>query len=112
MQTVLLKDQKNFVLEPEKDTLYLVLLDKEASAGKVKVDLIFKKSDLHCQLLFLGILKAKSNWQLESNIKHLVPKSSCLTEVYLSQADESRVDYFGQIYIDQLASQTKSFLKA
>ena len=48
---------------------------------------------------------------MESNIKHLVPKTSCLTEVYLSQSDESKVDYLGQILIEQKASQTKSFLK-
>lgn len=111
MQTVLLQNQENFVLEPTEDTFYLVLLNQKAVSGKVKVDLFFKHSGLNCQLLFLGILKNKSDWQLESNIKHLVPKSSCLTEVYLSQTDESRVDYFGQIYIDQKASQTKSFLK-
>jgi Fe-S cluster assembly scaffold protein SufB len=111
MQTVLLQNQETFSLEPKVDTLYLVLLDKKANDGKIKVDLILKNSDLNCQLLFLGILKNKSNWQLESNIRHLVPRSSCLTEVYLSQKDESRVDFFGQIYIDQKASQTKSFLK-
>ena len=29
----------------------------------------------------------------------------------MTQSNESRIDYFGQIYIDRLASQTKSFLK-
>ncbi len=111
MQTVLLQNQKEFSLEPKQNTLYLVLLDKESSIGKIKVDLFFKKSNLNCQLLFIGILKNKSNWYLESNIKHLVPKTSCLTEVYLSQSDESKVDYLGQILIEQKASQTKSFLK-
>ncbi len=111
MQTVLLKNQENFILEPDQDTLYLVLLDKETNSGKIKVDLSFKKSEINCRLLFLGRLKNKSNWQIESNSRHFVPKTSCLTEVFLSQSDESRVDYFGQIRIGQKASQTKSFLK-
>jgi Fe-S cluster assembly scaffold protein SufB len=111
MQTVLLENQESFILEPEQDTLYLVLLDKEVDFGKIKVDLSFNKSEVNCRLLFLGRLKSKSNWQIESNSRHLVPKTSCLTEFYLSQSDESRVDYFGQIYIGQKASQTKSFLK-
>lgn len=111
MQTILLENQESFILEPEQDTLYLVLLNKEADFGKIKVDLSFNKSDVNCRLLFLGRLKNKSNWQIESNSRHFVPKTSCLTEFYLSQADESRVDYFGQIYIGQKASQTKSFLK-
>lgn len=111
MQTVLLRNQNEFVLEPKEDTLYLVLLDKETKQGKVKVDLLLKKSDLNCQLLFLGRSQKKSNWQLESNIKHFVARTSCLTEVYLSLADQSKVDYFGQIYIDKNAEQTKSFLK-
>jgi Fe-S cluster assembly scaffold protein SufB len=111
MQAVLLKEQTEFILEPKVDTLYLVLLDKNANQGKIKVDLSFQKTGVSCQLLFLGRLKNNSSWQLESNIKHFASKTSCLTDVYLSQADASRVDYFGQIYIDRLASQTKSFLK-
>ena len=111
MKVVLLKKQSEFILEPKVDTFYLVLLDKNAEQGKIKVDLSFKKSEVNCQLLFLGRLKKNSSWQLESNMRHLAAHTSCLTNVYLSQADESRVDYFGQIYIDQLASQTKSFLK-
>lgn len=111
METVLLQGQSEFILEPKVDTFYLVLLDKNAEQGKIKVDLSFKKEDLACQLLFLGRLKKNSSWKLESNMRHSVSRTSCLTNVYLSQADESRVDYFGQIYIDQQASQTKSFLK-
>ena len=111
MQTVLLEKQTEFILKPKVDTLYLVLLDKEIDSGKIKVDLSFRKSDVNCRLLFLGKLKSKSNWQIESNTRHFVPKTNCLTEVFLSQSDKSRVDYFGQIYIDQKASQTKSFLK-
>lgn len=111
MQTVLLENQESFILEAEQDTLYLVLLDKKIISGKIKVDLSFKKSDVNCKLLFLGRLSGGSNWQIESNTRHFVPKTSCLTEFFLSQSDKSRVDYFGQIYIDQKASQTKSFLK-
>lgn len=111
MQVVLLEQQPEFVLEPKVDTFYLLLLNKNAEQGKIKVDLSFKKEAVSCQLLFLGRLKKNSSWQLESNMKHLVSRTSCLTNVYLSQADGSRVDYFGQIYIDRLASQTKSFLK-
>lgn len=111
MKMVLLEKQTEFILEPKVDTFYLVLLDKNTSLNKIKVDLIFKKSGVNCKLLFLGKLQSKSSWQIESNVRHLVPKTSCLTDVYLSQSDASRVDYFGQIYIDRLASQTKSFLK-
>lgn len=111
MKVVLLKTQSEFILEPKVDTFYLVLLDKNAEQGKIKVDLSFKKAEVNCQLLFLGRLKENSSWQLESNMKHLVSHTSCLTDVYLSQANASRVDYFGQIYIDQMALQTKSFLK-
>lgn len=111
MQAVLLKEQTEFILEPKVDTLYLVLLDKNANQGKIKIDISFKKMGVSCQLLFLGRLKNNSSWQLESNTKHFASKTSCLTDAYLSQADASRVDYFGQIYIDRLASQTKSFLK-
>lgn len=111
MQIVLLEKKSEFVLEPKTDTFYLVLLNKNTEQGKIKVDLSFKKEGVACQLLFLGRLKKNSSWKLESNIKHLVSHTSCLTNVYLSQADGSRVDYFGQIYIDRLASQTKSFLK-
>ena len=111
MKVVLLEKQSEFILEPKVDTFYLVLLDKNAEQGKIKVNLSFKKENISCQLLFLGRLKKNSSWQLESNMKHLASQTSCLTNVYLSQANASRVDYFGQIYIDQLASQTKSFLK-
>lgn len=111
MKVVLLEKQSEFILEPKVDTFYLVLLDKNEEQGKIKVDLFFKKAAVSCQLLFLGRLKNNSSWQLGSNMRHLASHTSCLTNVYLSQADESRVDYFGQIYIDQLASQTKSFLK-
>ena len=111
MKFVLLEQKTDFILEPQEDVFYLVLLDRSAKQGKVKVDLTFKKSGVSCQLLFLGRLDDDSVWQLESNMKHLVPKTSCLTDVYLSQAKKSRVDYFGQIYIDQKATQTKSFLK-
>lgn len=111
MQVVLLKDQTDFVLEPQENTLYLVLLDKQIKQGKIKVDLYFKKSHVDCKLLFLGALAQHSNWQLESNAQHLVADTSCSTEVYLSQADQSQVDYFGKIYIAQTAKQTKSFLK-
>lgn len=111
MQVILLEQKTDFILEPQEDTFYLVLLDKFSKQGKVKVDLTFKKSGVNCQLLFLGRLNSNSNWQLESNMKHLAPKTSCLTDVYLSQTDQSRVDYFGQIYIDQQAPSTKSFLK-
>lgn len=111
MKMVLLEKPTEFILEPKVDTFYLVLLDKNTSVGKIKVDLIFKKSGVNCRLLFLGKLQSKSSWQIESNMRHLVPKTSCLTEVFLSQSNESRIDYFGQIYIDRLASQTKSFLK-
>ena len=111
MKFILLEQKTDFILEPQEDVFYLVLLDRSAKQGKVKVDLTFKKSGVSCQLLFLGRLDDDSVWQLESNMKHLVPKTSCLTDVYLSQAKKSRVDYFGQIYIDQKATQTKSFLK-
>lgn len=111
MQVILLEQKTDFILEPQEDTFYLVLLDKLTKQSKVKVDLTFKKSGVNCQLLFIGRLNSNSNWQLESNMKHLVPKTSCLTDVYLSQTDQSRVDYFGQIYIDQQAPNTKSFLK-
>jgi Fe-S cluster assembly scaffold protein SufB len=111
MQVVLLENQTEFSLEPQVDTFYLVLLDPKLSQGKVKVDLIFKKAVVSCQLLFLGRLTKGSYWQLESNMKHLAAKTTCFTNVYLSQTDESRVDYFGQIYIDRLATQSKSFLK-
>ncbi len=111
MQVVLLEKQSEFILEPKADTFYLVLLDSKLQQGKIKVDLSFKKANVSCQLLFLGRLAKGSHWQLESNMRHLTAKTACLTNVYLSQADESRVDYFGQIYIDQKAAQTKSFLK-
>jgi Fe-S cluster assembly scaffold protein SufB len=111
MQVVLLEKQSEFILEPKADTFYLVLLNKNTEQGKIKVDLSFQKTGVSCQLLFLGRLKNNSSWQLESNAKHLASKTSCLTNVYLSQSDASRVDYFGQIYIDRLASQTKSFLQ-
>jgi len=111
MQMVLLEKKTEFILEPKADTFYLVLLDKNAEQGKIKVDISFQKPGVSCQLLFLGRLKNNSSWQLESNTRHFVTGTSCLTNVYLSQADEARVDYFGQIYIDQEASQTKSFLK-
>ncbi len=111
MKMVLLEKQTEFILEAKVDTFYLVLLDKNTSVGKIKVDLILKKSGVNCRLLFLGKLQSKSSWQIESNMRHLVPKTSCLTEVFLTQSNESRIDYFGQIYIDRLASQTKSFLK-
>ncbi len=110
MQVVLLNKQAEFMLAPQADTFYLVLLDSKLSQGKVKVDLVFKKEAVSCQLLFLGRLAKGSHWQLESNIKHFVAKTTCFTNVYLSQSDESRVDYFGQIYIDKKAAQTKSFL--
>jgi Fe-S cluster assembly scaffold protein SufB len=111
MQVVLLDQQTEFILEPEQDTFYLVLLDQNLQQGKVKVDLSFKKDGVSCQLLFLGRLQKNSNWQLESSMRHLAARTSCLTDVYLSQADKSIVDYFGQIYIDQKAERTKSFLK-
>ncbi|HPS40733.1 MAG TPA: SufD family Fe-S cluster assembly protein [Candidatus Woesebacteria bacterium] len=111
MQTVLLTNQQTFVLTPDQDTFYLLLLDQNAGGGKIQVDLSLTKNDLHCQLLFIGILKSKSDWQLISNIKHLAPNSTCLTEVYLSQMNESKVDYFGRIYIDSQAAHTQSFLK-
>jgi len=111
MRVVLLEKRPEFVLEPKEDTFYLVLLDQKAAGGKVKVDLFFKKCGVNCQLLFLGKLKNNSNWQLESNVSHLVEKTSCLTDVYLSQADQSKIDYFGKIYIAKEALQTKSFLK-
>ncbi|AKM81201.1 MAG: SufBD protein [Candidatus Pacebacteria bacterium GW2011_GWF2_38_9] len=111
MQMVLLEKQTEFTLEPKVDTFYLVLLDKNVEQGNIKVDVSFKKAGVSCQLLFLGRLKNNSSWQLESNTRHFVTGTSCLTNVYLSQSEESRVDYFGQIYIDRLASQTKSFLK-
>lgn len=111
MQVVLLDNRTEFYLEPQVDTFYLVLLDKNAEQGKIKVDLFFKKAEVNCQLLFLGRLKKNSSWQLESNMRHLAPKTSCFTNVYLSQTNDSRVDYLGKIYIDRLASQTKSFLK-
>lgn len=111
MQVVLLEQQADYILEPVEDTFYLVLLNKSSKQGKIKVDLTFKKSAVNCQLLFIGRLSSDSNWQLESNIRHLASKTSCLTDVYLSQTDQSRVDYFGQIYIGQQAPNTKSFLK-
>lgn len=111
MQVVLLSQQTEFILEPNQDTFYLVLLDQNLQQGKIKVDLSFKKEGVSCQLLFLGRLQKNSNWQLESNMRHLAARTSCLTDVYLSQADKSIVDYFGQIYIDQKAERTKSFLK-
>jgi Fe-S cluster assembly scaffold protein SufB len=111
MQTVLLTNQQNFVLSPDEDTFYLVLLDKKAKNGQVKVDLSLKRTGLNCQLLFLGILTSGSDWQLTSEIKHLASKCSCLAEVYLSQKQQSKVNYFGRIYIAQTALQSKSFLK-
>lgn len=111
MKVVLLEQQADYILEPVEDTFYLVLLNKSSKQGKIKVDLTFKKSMVNCQLLFIGRLSNDSNWQLESNIRHLASKTSCLTDVYLSQTDQSRVDYFGQIYIGQQAPNTKSFLK-
>lgn len=111
MQMVLLEKQTEFNLEPKVGTLYLVLLDKNAEQGSIKVNLSFKKAGVNCQLFFIGRLKNNSNWQIESNTRHYVSGTSCLTNVYLSQSDDSRVDYFGQIYIDQKASQTRSFLK-
>ncbi len=111
MQVVLLEQQTDYILEPVEDTFYLVLLNKSKKQGKIKVDLTFKKSAVNCQLLFIGRLSSDSNWQLESNMRHLASKTSCLTDVYLSQTDQSKVDYFGQIYIGQQAPNTKSFLK-
>lgn len=111
MKVILLEQKTDYILEPTENIFYLVLLDKSSKQGKVKVDLTFKKSGVNCQLLFIGRLNGDSNWQLESNMRHLSPKTSCLTDVYLSQTDRSKVDYFGQIYIDSKASNTKSFLK-
>lgn len=111
MQVVLLEKQNEYLLSPQVDTFYLVLLDPKLQQGKIKVDLAFKKENVSCQLLFLGRLAIGSQWQLTSTIKHLVAKTTCLTNVFLTQADESKMDYFGQIFIDQKASQTKSFLK-
>lgn len=111
MKLVVLEQQQEFVLRPQVNTLYLALLDQQAQQGRLKVDLHFDQSGVSCQLLFVGRLAAGSNWQLETNMFHQVPKTSCLTDVYLSQADRSKVDYFGQIYIDRLATQSKSFLQ-
>lgn len=111
MKLVLLSQQTAFSLSPTESTLYLVLLDQQAREGQVKVDLHFTTSDVACQLLFIGRLAVGSDWQLETNMYHQVPKTSCMTDVYLSQADRSKVDYFGQIYIDRQATHTKSFLQ-
>ncbi len=110
MQVVLLDQQGDHLLQPQEDTLFLVLLDQQLQQGQVKVDLTFQKSGVSCQLVFVGRLAPNSSWQLESNMKHLTNHTSCLTDVYLSQADRSRVDYFGQIHIGREARATKSFL--
>jgi len=111
-QALVLIDQLGeHILAPTQDTLYLVLLDQQMRQSKIKVDLSFKKSGVVCHLLFIGRLAASSSWQIESNMRHLVAHTSCQTDVYLSQADQSRVDYFGQIYIAREAAATKSFLK-
>lgn len=110
MQIVLIDQLGDHLLQPEEDTLFLVLLDQQAKQGQVKVDLSFLKPKVNCQLIFIGRLAADSSWQLESNMKHLTDHTSCMTDVYLSQADRSRVDYFGQIHIGEKAFATKSFL--
>jgi Fe-S cluster assembly scaffold protein SufB len=111
MKLLLLDPQANHQLSPEEDTLCLLLLDQKARQGTAKVDLSFKTSGVTCRLLFIGRLAAQSTWQLESNMHHLTDHTSCQTDVYLSQADASRVDYFGQIHIARNARDTKSFLK-
>lgn len=111
MQTVLLDQRQSFVLTPTFNTLYLVLLDQQAQSGTIKVELVLEQSGLNCQLLFLGRLRRNSNWQIESQVKHLATKTSCITEVYISQANYSQVDYFGRIHIAAHASRSKSLLK-
>lgn len=111
MQLVVLDQLTEYVLEPTLDSFYLVLLDQKVQKGSVKVDLHFKTSGVSCQLMFVGRLSKASDWTLETNMFHQVPKTSCLTDVFLSQSDQSKVDYFGQIYIGREAKKTKSFLK-
>lgn len=111
MKLVLISKQGDHILKPREDTFYLVLLDQNLIQGQLKVDLSFEKADINCRLLFIGRLQKNSSWQLESNMKHLVDHTSCFTDVYLSQTDQSRVDYFGQIHIGKEANNTKSFLQ-
>jgi len=110
MQIVVIDQLGDHLLQPQEDTLFLVLLDQQAKQGQLKVDLTFVKPSVSCHLIFIGRLAKDSSWQLESNMKHLVDHTSCMTDVYLSQADRSRVDYFGQIHIGAKAFATKSFL--
>lgn len=108
---VLINQLRQYDLYPTEDTLYLILLDRQLTQGQLSVSLSFAKSGVACRLLVIGRLAAGSSWKLETNMHHLVSKTSCQTDVFLSQADRSRVDYYGQIYIDRQAQMTKSFLK-
>lgn len=96
---------------PTVNTLYLALLDRQLQQGQLSIDLDFRQAGVSCRLLVIGRLAADSNWQLTTNMRHHVRRTSCQTDVFLSQADRTRVDYFGQIYIDRQAQLTKSFLK-
>jgi Fe-S cluster assembly protein SufD len=111
MKLVAINQQGDQILKPKEDTFYLVLLDQNLQQGQVKVDLSFEQAGVSVRLLFIGRLAKNSSWQLESNIKHLTDHTTCYTDVYLSQADQSRVDYFGQIHIAKKAKATKSFLQ-
>lgn len=108
---VLINQLRRYDFYPTVDTLYLVLLDQQLAQGQLSVNLSFATAGVDCRLLVVGRLAAGSSWQLETNMRHLSTKTSCQTDVFLSQADRSRVDYYGQIYIDRHATLTKSFLK-
>lgn len=111
MKTVVLKSQAEFILKPQEDTLYLVLLSSNGDNSKVKVDLFFRKSRVNCRLLFLGRNLSNGEWQIESNANHFAEHTSCNIDVYLSLANKAKVDFFGKIFIDKKAFHAKSFLQ-
>ncbi len=89
------------------DTQYII----SPTSLNLNLELIFEKSDISAEIIFLGKLGGSEENSIVTTTDHRVPRTSCNTFVKNVLMDSSKSKYVGKILIKKLAQQTTSFLQ-
>lgn len=102
----LLSGRPSWQLQVKEDCDYVLI----PTLAEHEVTLQMSKSGIHCRLLCLTQVVPGQKLSIKTRVEHLTAKTHCRTLVYASVDKEAKFDYLGQIFIDQAAPQTNSYL--
>ena len=109
METVLIENTENNVVEVTSDACYVLLAD-ESLEGNYYLELNFAKKGVNAEILGFFNLTGDSKASITTVTRHIAPNTSCRTEVKGVLNASSQSDYVGKIIIEKGAQQTSSFL--